>query len=184
MKALVGLTILLEFVMNLRPGPLLVELFLVPVLLVTVGVHAVASGEPKHRGTRTAMDFLLALIGLTLLGYTIIGVAQAPEQYATLENLRELVLPLLLAIGYLPMAYLAALFTEYEVLFTRLNWKLRRSPSRRHAKWRAIRTAHFNLGAVHRLSGTFPFRFSNALRKMSIVSGRLFVNHVPRSSIH
>jgi hypothetical protein len=168
MKALFGLTILLEFVMNLRPGPLLVELFLVPVLLVTVGVHAVAAGEPRHRSTRTAMDFLLALIGLTLLGYTIIGLAQAPERYTTLENLRELTLPLLLAIGYLPMAYLAALFTAYEVLFMRLHWKLGKSPTRRHAKWRAIRTAHLNLGAVHRLSGTFPFRLSNSMDRAAI----------------
>jgi hypothetical protein len=163
LNALFGLTILLEFVMNLRPAPLLVELFLVPILLVTVGVHAIAANDPRQRGTRTAMDFLLALVGLTLLGYTIIGLAQSPKHFATLENLRELLLPLLLAIGYLPLAYLVALLTAYETLFIRLDWKLGPGPTRKHAKWRAIRSAHINLRTVHHFSKTYAFMLSDSM---------------------
>ncbi len=153
-----ALTAISEFVLNLRPLGLVLELLLVPVLVLLFGTLAVAETRRDEGHVRGFLQGLIAAIGLFLLGYTIVGMVTDPQVFMTYENLLEFLLPILLTAGVIPFVYGIALLTTYGSLFSRLNWKLdRHRATRRYAKRRILLAGHVRLGRAHRLASRFAW---------------------------
>jgi hypothetical protein len=148
--AVTGIT---EFVLNLRPLGLLLELLLVPGLLLLFGTLAVAETRHDEGHVRGFLQGLLTGVGLLLLAYTLAGMVTDPQDFMTYESLLEFLLPILLTAGLIPFVYGIALLSTYGTLFSRLNWKLdRQRATRRYAKRRVLRAGHVSLGRAHRLA--------------------------------
>jgi hypothetical protein len=142
-----------EFVLNLRPLGLVLELLLVPGLVLLFGTLAVAETRRYEGHVRGFLQGLITVVGLFLLGYTLAGMVTNPQEFMTYENLLEFLLPILLTAGLVPFVYGIALLTTYGSLFSRLNWKLERQRAiRRYAKRRTLRAGHVRLGRAHRLA--------------------------------
>jgi hypothetical protein len=118
--ATLTVTVVIEFVINLYSLNLIVELLLVPLLAFIGGMLALAT-EPKYRQMKWLMEFLLAVLGFALIGYTIVQIVHAPEDFATLDNLRRLLVPILLSLAFLPFVYGVAVFFLCYSLFSRLD---------------------------------------------------------------
>jgi hypothetical protein len=156
-----ALTAVTEFLVNLRPMNLVLELVLVPVLVVLGGTLALATRRAEYRQAKGCLEVAAVFIGLALLGYTVSGMVTIPDALFTYENLLEFLVPIALTVAFVPFIYVTALLTTYGALFSRLNWKL--SPNgktRRYAKRRAIRVAHIRLSRIHRLSKGWPWRLT------------------------
>jgi hypothetical protein len=148
-----ALTAISEFVLNLRPLGLVLELLLVPVLVLLFGTLAVAEARLDDRHVRGLLQGLIVAIGLLLLAYTLIGMVTDPPVFMTYVNLLQFLLPILLTAGVIPFVYGIALLTTYGSLFSRLNWKLdRHRATRRCAKRRVLRAGHVRLERAHRLA--------------------------------
>jgi hypothetical protein len=142
-----------EFVLNLRPLSLVLELLLVPGLVLLLGTLAVAETRRDDGHVRGFLQGLIAAIGLFLLGYTLAGMVTDPQEFMIYENLLEFLLPILLTAGLIPFVYGVALLTTYGSLFSKLNWKLdRQRATRRYAKRRALRAGHVRLGRAYQLA--------------------------------
>jgi hypothetical protein len=148
-----AVTAITEFVLNLRPLGLVLELLLVPGLVLLFGTLAVAETRPEKGHVRGFLQGLITAVGLILLGYTLAGMVTEPREFMTYENLLEFLLPILLTAGLIPFVYGIALMSTYGSLFSRLNWKLDRQRAiRRYAKRRVLRAGHVRLGRAHRLA--------------------------------
>ena len=158
----VGLTALSEFLINLRPMGLVVELLLViPAATILTLTTAVAETRVEYRQAKGCLQVGAAVTGLGLVGYTVAGMVTDPETMFTYENFLELLVPILLTVGLLPFLYGTALVVTYGSLFGHLDWKLAdNEDGRRYAKRKAIRAAHVRLTLAHQLSGSFHWRLA------------------------
>lgn len=120
--ATMGATAILEFVVNAKSFPLLVEVPLQPIAFVAIALPLVAR-EPKHQPLRSLAGWISALIGFSALGWTILA---AIDQWDTLDHgllLREAALPIWLTLGAVCFLYPFTLVIAYEGLFRRMQWR-------------------------------------------------------------
>jgi len=168
LRSILEFTLLAEFVINLYPLSLLAELFLVPVVTILALTAAFAALKPEYRQARTLLDVLLALFGFAFLTYAVVQIVRSPESFVTLATLRELVLPILLTLGFVPFVYGVAVAASYGTLFGRLNWKLdSNKPLARYAKWRLLRATRFRLKSVRRFK-LFPWRLTSSMDRAAV----------------
>jgi hypothetical protein len=160
--ATLTVTVVIDFVINLYPFNLVVELLLVLLFAFLGGMLALAT-EPEHRQVKGLINFLLAVLGFVLIGHTILHIVDAPEEFATLDNLRRFLVPILLSLAFLPFVYGVAVFALYDSLFSRLDWKPGGKELPAYAKRRIFRAALFRLRTVRRFSDAY----SEALMRAS-----------------
>lgn len=134
LKNLFVVTLALEFVLNLYPFPLIVEILLVPVLVLLLGALAAAERDPQLQGVRRLLEIVVALVGFTLFGYTIWQILRHPANFATGENLRIFLLPILLTVAYVPLLYALHLYVGYENAFIWIRFAAEGRSRRRRAK--------------------------------------------------
>jgi hypothetical protein len=166
--SILELTILFEFLINLYPLGLVAELLLVPILVV-LGLTAVVTAlKPEYGPARKLLDGILALAGLALLTYALVRVVRDPGGFATIGNLREFVLPILLTLGFVPFVYGVAVMTTYGTMFNRLDWKLDdNKPLARYAKWRLVRATRGRLKSLRRFS-LYPWRLTSSMDRAAV----------------
>lgn len=161
LRGAVGVTIALEFVVDLHTFSLLVEMVLVPLAALLVGMSVVAGASEEYTPVRKALDGLLGVLGLFLIAKAVSGIMAAPEALVTADTARLFALPPLLTVLYLPFLYAYGLFVTYESLFIRLGFFLKDDPAlRSFAKRRIILACRANLWALERFSRFGPARFS------------------------
>jgi hypothetical protein len=119
--ATVGATAVLEFVVNAKSFPLVVEVLLQPVVFLAIVLPMVAR-DPEHRPVHSLAGWVAALVGFTALGWTVLAVI---EQWAEIDRgqlLREAVLPVWLTVGAVGFLYPFTLYMSYEQLLKRMRW--------------------------------------------------------------
>jgi hypothetical protein len=152
--ATLTVTVVIEFLINLYPFNLMVELLLVPFMALIGGMLALAA-EPQYRQIKKLLEVLLGVLGFVLIGYTILHIIDAPEEFITLDNLRRLLAPILLSLAFLPFVYGVAVFALYDSLFSRLDWKPGGKVLPAYAKRQIFRAALFRLRTVRRFSDAY-----------------------------
>ena len=170
LRGAVGVTIALEFVVDLHTFSLLVEMVLVPLAALLVGMSVVARTSDEYTPVRKALDALLAILGLLLIVRAVSGILAVPEALATADNARLFALPPLLTVFYLPFLYAYGLLVTYETLFIRLSLLLKGSPDlKSFAKRRVALACHVNLWALERFSRFGPRRFSGVEERADVL---------------
>jgi hypothetical protein len=165
--AALQVTVILEFVVNLYPMGLIVELLLVPVVAFIAGMLVVTT-DPEHRQLRGCLQFLTAAFGFVLLGYTVMRIWHAPKDFATLDNLRAFVAPILLTLAFLPFVYGVAVFALYDRLYRMLEWRPGGKELPAYARRRAFRAALFRLRTVRRFADAYSDKFMRASSRADI----------------
>jgi hypothetical protein len=162
-KRALGVALLVEFVVNLYPFPLIVELVLVPVLAFLGAMLAMA----EHRGEKTVKRFLeavLGIIGISFLLNALLHVVGDPGDFVAEENLQDILVPILFTIGLIPFLYVFALYATYESLFSRVGIFIKDKEVARHAKWLAIRYAGPRMSILRRFSTAYPRELYRGLK--------------------
>lgn len=140
---------ILEFIVNIYTFRLWGELLLVPFLSIIVMLKIVAESKAKtelsYRTVDNFLGYLLAFIGIGLLGFTIYQAANDPNHFLTIHNLRDFLLPAVLSFLYLPFIYIWALILTYENIFFRINIFNKDRKLARYFKRLVLRTFHVRL---------------------------------------
>ncbi len=146
----VKFTIYLEFIINLYVFSLPMELVLSFVIILFSILSLVGSRVPKSEGVVKFLNGTLALLGFGLLGWVIYKVASDYNNFATLENLRDFLYPVLLGLAYIPFLYLYALFMYYQYYYkVRISYGFQKDEEViRYAKLKIFRTARFNMSKL------------------------------------
>lgn len=115
------LAVVVEFVVAEYTFSLPFELALIPLLVILVGMLAVAETQNEYVIIVKPLRWLLALAGGALLLYSLRQLWLGWNEFATLARLVEFLLPSILTVLFLPFVYFLALYSAYEDVFVRLE---------------------------------------------------------------
>jgi hypothetical protein len=141
--ATVSIPVFIEFFANLFVLNLIAELALQPFLILLALFIATAEGDERLRGWRTPLNVLLALIGVSLLAYSVrqlVIVWSAVDKPATAL---QFALPIWLTIGLLPYIYALSLYSNYQKAFHAIEAHTDDRRARRRAKLALVTKTHF-----------------------------------------
>lgn len=147
----VKLILIFEFLVNFHTFSLLTEIILLPILIFLGLLSAVAGQKDEHKAVKRIMERVFVIIGLVFLTYSMIDLVGTSNSI-NVQTAKTFLLPLILTLGFLPGAYLIALYMNYEVFFVRLGIFLKKKEDLKYAKRRLILKCHFSLKKLTRVS--------------------------------
>jgi len=145
----IRLLIIFEFIVNIYSFPIYIEIFLVPLISFILLLGVVANRNPKYIRVSKLLNIIQIIIGLVVLGYSIIRVILDFEKFATLETLNDFLLAPILTLFIIPFIYFFILYINYENIFIRLELGQRKDKKlKRYTKIRIIKFCNFKISKV------------------------------------
>jgi hypothetical protein len=112
--------VLIEFLFSTFTFNIYVELIMIPCITFVYLLEVVASTDEKLRTTGKIFSGFLAIIGFTVLGFTLNIAINDYKSLGVIETLVVFFIPFVLSILYVPVAYFVALYAKYEIIFIRV----------------------------------------------------------------
>lgn len=144
--------VVLEFLINLYVFSLWVELLLVPVFAILGGLIAVAGLNKQYEGIQKGLNYVMAIIGTSFIGYALYMAVSDFNNLFTADNFQNFILPILLTIMFLPFIYIWALYVNYETLSIRLQFFVKDVSLLPYVKKKTILAFGWNLWGLNKWS--------------------------------
>jgi hypothetical protein len=149
---LLGVTLVVEVLVNLYVFPLPVELVLVPFVTFLVCLGLVASREPDHKAVSDLVGGIQAVLGLGLFAYVAVRIAFDWDGFLDIGVLK-LALPIWLTLACLPFMILMGLFSAYSTAFAMIRWASLEPARRQRARAALLRGLHLRAADVATFNG-------------------------------
>ena len=162
LRALISVTVLLGFIVNVRTFHLVIELMLQGILGFLVVLVAVASIRPEHRVVERAVNWLLGIIGLLLVGSGIIYLVSARAYIDWHQITLDLLLPVWLGAWAAAFVAVLGLYSNLEGIFRLMSLE---NPSWVGRFWRILPLAlraGFRPRTIRNLHGYWYNKIANA----------------------
>lgn len=145
-------TIAIEFIVNFFTFSLTKEIILVPILVFSAMMQAVASFKPEHKQVEKLFKFLLTGFGVIVFFFSLYKTIELHNKLFTIDNFKSFLLPIFMTITFLPFLYLFNLLIKYEELWVRLNFTIRNKTDRQRIKKQILLVANFNINLLENIS--------------------------------
>jgi hypothetical protein len=165
----IAVTAIVLFLGSINTMPFWAEFLLLPFLTVTTTMVAVAEHQPEHRIVIAPLNGILAIVGLSIIGYSIHRIIADWSDFDVALQVREFVIPIALTMMFLPFLYGLILFMGFESAAIRLKFRIEDRALRRYIWLRGM----FAFGA----SSSKFLRFIHAIQ-MSEVTNRSEVKDI------
>lgn len=119
----IKLAVFVEFLISTFTFPILGEFVLQFILLFLGVLQAYAGTKEEYASTKKFVDWLLAIIGLFVLAYSLIEAVKTYSELNFIDLFVSFITPLIFSVLYLPVAYLLAVYSKYQLLFIRMRFK-------------------------------------------------------------
>lgn len=149
------LTLFLEFFINFWVFPLAVELVFIPCMALLVTMNVVAEREPRFAAVNRLIERVLLLIGVVVVLFVAVSAVASVEVVFSRETLEQLLVAPALTVAAIPLLYVVALLTTYELAFMHADLSLKDPGLARRVKWAIARTCRVNLRRIGRFDGQF-----------------------------
>lgn len=117
-------TTLSEFFLGIFTFSFFVELILQPILFFLFAMQAFLESDEKNRKTKSMIDKAIVIAGILILFFSIRKAVDTYRQLGAIDILFSFLIPIVLSIVYVPVAYSFAVYAKYEVLFIRMGFRL------------------------------------------------------------
>lgn len=135
-KETVGVTALVVFIAETYPFPLWGELLFIPSAVLISLCLEIAKHKTELSRSVPVFTFLQAALGFFALGYAVWQAAADLTGFATMDTLRELAVPILLSLMFLPFLFVLTLFAAYQTAAVRVRFSI---PDKRLAFYAFVR---------------------------------------------
>jgi len=147
----VNATALVLFVAEVKSFSLLVELVLVVPGMVLLGLClAIVQTRPEVKSARGMVESIAAIVILGLVIAGLIEIWRSPQEIWTWSTLRELCVPILLSLLFLPFIYLLSTYMVLERIFLPLPFTWPDEGIRRYARAKVVFAFAGDLEAMRR----------------------------------
>lgn len=162
-KAHIKVLVFLEFFVNLYVFNFWIELMIVPISVIIGGMKALSERKKEYKIVDKLLNRIFVVAGLFLIFYVFYKVVSDFKNFATMKNLENFYLPILLSILFTPFVYMVALISAYELLFTRFQVFVPDKKVLRDTKLKTILLNKFNLLKLSKWSDyiNMNWRFKN-----------------------
>ena len=131
---------LVEFFISSFTFNIVVEIILIPILTFLFLLDAIAETKEEFKVVKKLMSYLLTLIGLVILGFTLKNAIYDYSSLATVDTFVSFFIPLVFSILYLPVVYGFAVYAKYQMIFIRMSFKETDDKKiRMQHRWKAIK---------------------------------------------
>lgn len=158
------LAIFIEFLVGTFTFSIVAELLLVPIATLLFLFYAMSKTDENYKPTEKLFSFLLNILGLVILFYAGRSAIQSYPDLNILELLIIFSLPITMTFAFLPLAYCFAIYSEYEMLFIRLKFRIPEEELRKNVKWKILKTCSFSLRKVQYFSQNFLMKFYSSMQ--------------------
>lgn len=147
------LIVVLEWLVALHPFHFWVEMIFLPVMLFIFGLSIVTERKKEYSQVKKIMDLILSAIGIFLLCFAILQVANDYSHFVSFDSLRTFLLPIILSFLFIPFLYVFALCITYEALFVRIDTLLKHDKTlARFAKMKIFQQCFLNLKKLDKMT--------------------------------
>lgn len=157
----IGVTVFLEFFMNLFVMSLPAELVLQPTA-AAIAVLATVAGTRDEQYQARLLNGLLAILGFSLLAFTAWQLYRNWNQIDHGQLLHEFLLPVWLTIGLIPFLYFWRLYVAYDSAWRGINWATSDVPTRWRARTALITSFHLRYRDLEGFSRNWCRRLAEA----------------------
>jgi len=138
-------TIFLEFLFNFYTFNIVAELIFLPIITFVALTQAIAETDKKNEQIGKLLGVFLSIVGTIYFFYSLFKTISEFGSVFTSQNLKTLILPILLAISVLPFFYFIALYMQYEKILARIIFLTDDNDERHKLKRAIFSTAKFDL---------------------------------------
>ena len=116
-------TMILEFFMSTFTFNIWIELAIIPVITIITVMNVIAERKEEYKSVHKLLDSILAIAGFWIFYETIkIGINEY-KQLNIINTLVSFMIPIAYLILIIPLEYALELYSKYELLFLRMNFK-------------------------------------------------------------
>lgn len=113
----IKVTIIVEFIVSTYTFHLVVELILVPIIVFCV----LGSTISKDEKTKKFYEYLTTIIGVIIIIISVVFAIQQYEDFGQIKTWVSFFIPIVLTLLFLPIAYIFAVFSQYEQIMIKLK---------------------------------------------------------------
>ncbi|GAB4343141.1 MAG: hypothetical protein Kow0089_18740 [Desulfobulbaceae bacterium] len=112
-------------------------------------MKAISEKSKEYEVVDKLINYIFVAFGVFVLIFNIYKAVTDFENFATIQNLENFYMPILLSILFIPFIYMAALIAAYETFFVRLSFFVPMKPVLRYAKLKSILSIRLNLWSLN-----------------------------------
>lgn len=155
-------TVIIEFVADFFTFSFPIEFIIITLYSFVIALIYYAEKNPGQKDVVAFLKWIKRFMESVVLSFVLYKAITKSNELLTLSNLKSFLLPIVLSFLYLPLMYLFALYSQYELLFVRINYLVSERRENRKTKIRVITVCGFNLDKVNNLLNfAFEFDFLN-----------------------
>ncbi|WLV25355.1 hypothetical protein QR721_03765 [Aciduricibacillus chroicocephali] len=140
--------VLIEFFVNTFTFNITAELILIAFATVLLLLIHVASSNQSYKHAEKLLSYVQIFLGFSIICFALKNAYQHYHGFNQIDLMITFSLPLVLSILFLPLAYLFAIYAEYELVFVMLNFRVC-SEKRKKVKWRIFTTCKLSLKKIY-----------------------------------
>ena len=137
--------LILEFIVGLYVFGIITEFILMPFVILFSVLLGYTEVYKKHEEVHKFINGIFVILGTVYIVYSGYHIYSDFTGFATAENLKTLLFPIIMFVLFLPFAYSFSLLVHYDSLFVRIDSFVKDSKLRRFAKWRVIMSVNFSM---------------------------------------
>lgn len=116
-RPLFTISLIFEFILSLYTFELWIELLMIPTIVFLGGLQVFSKDELKYKAVNKAVNWLITAFSLSGIIAVCIHLVKHYQDYITVINLQQFLLPIFLSALFLPFLYTLTLYTSYENAF-------------------------------------------------------------------
>lgn len=144
--------VIIEFIVGLYVFSMITEFILMPFVILFSILLGYTEDDTEHRKVHNFLNAIFIILGIVYLIYSSYHIYYDLAGFATIENFKTFLFPIIMSVLFLPFAYSYALLALYESLFVRLSFFLKDKKLRRFAKWRLLLTINFSITRLKQIT--------------------------------
>lgn len=117
-----GLSVLIGFFISTFTFNIFVELILQPVIVFFILIQAMSETKEEYKQVKELLDWIIGILGLIILLFTIKEAIVTYSEHSIIDTIVSFFIPIVFSLLYIPIAYLFALYSKYEIVFMRMSF--------------------------------------------------------------
>jgi hypothetical protein len=118
-----GLTLIVEFFVNLCVFPFGVDMVLVSFVVLIVLVEAVAALDPAHAPVKSSVAVVITTIGFCLLAYVLVRLFSHLSRFLARETAEDFLLAPALTLASFPVIFVVVRWVRWDTAAVRRRWQ-------------------------------------------------------------
>lgn len=157
-KKNIKVLMIVEFIVGLYVFGLITEFILMPIVIFLSILLGYTEANKEYQPVKNFLLKVFGIIGFLYLIYSSYKIYLDFEGFASYDNIRTFIFPIIMTFVFLPFIYFYALYVHYQSLFVRISFFFKDNKSLcKFAKWRILLSVNFSFKKLKLITPGYLF---------------------------